>query len=225
MKRGGLNLRVVLTGDRLDDGHREAIALHLQRESLRPWNILTEALLYSRKKILSLQSSSIRPVCPLQGLLRLSCLLCFEIRFPWRAGVWASRTSPIFAMPKQWGHGGISFGHPARSHGSSPEGLQRLGDVPPYGMPAPLCFAISPYPGQGVQRPHQTRTRQQLVRKGRRKLAHHGSNAHERIGPDEQHQPGDRAGGPAGHPAHTGVQKVLVLAHHQNLRHRGKHTE
>lgn len=30
----------VLTGDRLDDGHREPVALLLQRESLRPWNIL-----------------------------------------------------------------------------------------------------------------------------------------------------------------------------------------
>lgn len=34
-----------MTGDRLDDGQREAIALPLQREFLRPWNILIEALL------------------------------------------------------------------------------------------------------------------------------------------------------------------------------------
>lgn len=92
-------------------------------------------------------------------------------------------------------------------------------------MPAPLCFAISPCPGQGVQRPHQTRTGQQLVLQGRGKLAHHGSYAHERVGPDEQHQPGDRAGGSTGHPAHTGVQEVLVLTHYQNLRHRGKHAD
>lgn len=36
----------VLTGDRLNDGHREPVALLLQREYLRPWNIfftVTEA--------------------------------------------------------------------------------------------------------------------------------------------------------------------------------------
>lgn len=32
----------------MDDGHREAVALPLQSESLRPWNILTEARLHSR---------------------------------------------------------------------------------------------------------------------------------------------------------------------------------
>lgn len=88
-------------------------------------------------------------------------------------------------------------------------------------MAAPLRSAVAPDTGQGVQRPHQARTGQQLVRQGRGELAHHGPHAHERVGPDEQHQPGHRAGGPAGHQAHTGDQEVLVLTHHQDLRHRG----
>lgn len=53
-------------------------------------------------------------VCPLQGLLRLSFLLRSEIRFHWRAGVWASRTSPNLRCPNSKDTVGSHFGHPAR---------------------------------------------------------------------------------------------------------------
>lgn len=81
-------------------------------------------------------------------------------------------------------------------------------------MSAPICRRR-----KGVQRLRTARCGHRLVLQGR---ADHGADADERVGADEQHQSGHRARRAARHPAHPRVTAVLLLTHHQNLRHRGK---
>lgn len=90
------------------------------------------------------------------------------------------------------------------------------------GMPTPVRLGISTCIGEGLPRLHRARPGKQLVHEGWWEVAHHGSDADEWISADEQHQSRHRAGRSAGHPAHPQVQAVLLLTHHQNLRHRGK---